>query len=206
MIPQQYFMLRRYGRPNVAVKSRATGAVRRARKSDPQAAVAAPPSARPRKKRSGGGGERRRRRADAQEELRDLLETLVEAFGADAEVVLSENDGVLLGVVEARRRGARGSRRRDHRGRPAPRPADVLRGEAGPRVVVDAVDTGPPRGRAAGEADRAADLCEARAARSRCARCRRRAPLPARVLASAETSGPQRGRRASSPPGRFAPD
>jgi spoIIIJ-associated protein len=34
------------------------------------------------------------------EELEDLLETLVEAFDADAEVVVSEDEGVLRGAVE----------------------------------------------------------------------------------------------------------
>jgi len=55
MIPQQYFMLRRYGRPNVAVKVESNG------RGSPGAAKEAirkppsqpPPSARPRKKRSG---------------------------------------------------------------------------------------------------------------------------------------------------------
>jgi spoIIIJ-associated protein len=35
-----------------------------------------------------------------EEELRELLETLVEAFGVDGSVALSETDGVLLGTVE----------------------------------------------------------------------------------------------------------
>jgi YidC/Oxa1 family membrane protein insertase len=54
MIPQQYFMLRRYGRPNVPIKVETNGrgspgAAREAiRKPSPP-----PPSARPRKKRSG---------------------------------------------------------------------------------------------------------------------------------------------------------
>jgi YidC/Oxa1 family membrane protein insertase len=55
MIPQQYFMLRRYGRPSVAVKVESNG------RGSPAAAKEAirkppsqpPPSARPRKKRSG---------------------------------------------------------------------------------------------------------------------------------------------------------
>jgi spoIIIJ-associated protein len=34
------------------------------------------------------------------EELRELLETLVEAFSVDGSVVLSETEGVLLGAVE----------------------------------------------------------------------------------------------------------
>ena len=54
MIPQQYFMLRRYGRPNVPVKGEsngrgAPGVAREAIKKP----SAPPPSARPRKKRSG---------------------------------------------------------------------------------------------------------------------------------------------------------
>jgi hypothetical protein len=55
MIPQQYFMLRRYGRPNVPIKVASNG-----RGSTGDAVVAIkkrpsqpPPSARPRKKRSG---------------------------------------------------------------------------------------------------------------------------------------------------------
>jgi len=74
-----------------------------------------------------------------QEELRDLLETLVEAFGADAEVVLSENDGVLLGVVEGP--GAEALVGPDGAIIEAVQHLAqriVLRGEAGPRVVVDA--------------------------------------------------------------------
>ena len=35
-----------------------------------------------------------------EEELRELLETLIDAFGLDAEVVLTESDGVLCGSVE----------------------------------------------------------------------------------------------------------
>ena len=95
-----------------------------------------------------------------QEELRDLLETLVEAFGADAEVVLSENDGVLLGVVEGP--GAEALVGTDGAVIEAVQHLAqriVLRGEAGPRVVVDA---GGYRGRREdalrAEADRVADL------------------------------------------------
>jgi YidC/Oxa1 family membrane protein insertase len=54
MIPQQYFMLRRYGRPNVPVKVESNGrgspGVAREAIKKPSAP---PPSARPRKKRSG---------------------------------------------------------------------------------------------------------------------------------------------------------
>ena len=95
-----------------------------------------------------------------QEELRDLLETLVEAFGADAEGVLSENDGVLLGVVEGP--GAEALVGPDGAIIEAVQHLAqriVLRGEAGPRVVVDA---GGYRARRAdalrAEAARAADL------------------------------------------------
>ena len=55
MIPQQYFMLRRYGRPAVPVKVESNGrgspgAAKQAIKKPPSQP---PPSARPRKKRSG---------------------------------------------------------------------------------------------------------------------------------------------------------
>jgi membrane protein insertase Oxa1/YidC/SpoIIIJ len=56
MIPQQYFMLRRYGRPNVPIKVASNGrgskggAVEAIKKRPPSQP---PPSARPRKKRSG---------------------------------------------------------------------------------------------------------------------------------------------------------
>jgi spoIIIJ-associated protein len=95
-----------------------------------------------------------------EEELRDLLETLVEAFGADAEVVLSENDGVLLGVVEGP--GAEALVGPDGAIIEAVQHLAqriVLRGEAGPRVVVDAGGYRARREDALrAEADRAADL------------------------------------------------
>ena len=95
-----------------------------------------------------------------QEELRELLEMLVEAFGADAQVVLSEGDGVLRGtgegpgaevfvgpdgaVIEAVQHLAQ---------------RIVLRGAAGPRVVVDAAGYRDRREDALrAEADRVADL------------------------------------------------
>jgi YidC/Oxa1 family membrane protein insertase len=55
MIPQQYFMLRRYGRPNVAVKveSNGRGSPGAAKEAIRKPPVQPPPSARPRKKRSG---------------------------------------------------------------------------------------------------------------------------------------------------------
>jgi spoIIIJ-associated protein len=74
-----------------------------------------------------------------EEELRELLETLVEAFGADAEVVLTELDGVLRGTVEgpgaAALVGPDGSiiEAVQHLAQRI-----VLRGASGPRVVVDA--------------------------------------------------------------------
>ena len=74
-----------------------------------------------------------------EEELRELLETLVEAFGADAEVVLEEADGVLRGVVEGPGAetlvGPNGAiiEAVQHLAQRI-----VLRGAEGPRVVVDA--------------------------------------------------------------------
>jgi spoIIIJ-associated protein len=74
-----------------------------------------------------------------EEELRELLETLVEAFGADAEVVLTELDGVLRGTVEGPGAealvGPDGSiiEAVQHLAQRI-----VLRGASGPRVVVDA--------------------------------------------------------------------
>jgi spoIIIJ-associated protein len=74
-----------------------------------------------------------------EEELRELLETLVEAFGVDAEVVLTELDGVLRGTVEGPGAealvGPDGSiiEAVQHLAQRI-----VLRGASGPRVVVDA--------------------------------------------------------------------
>jgi spoIIIJ-associated protein len=95
-----------------------------------------------------------------EEELRDLLETLVEAFGADADVELSETDGVLLGVVEGP--GAESLVGPDGTIIEAVQHLAqriVLRGASGPRVLVDAAGY---RGRREDalrtEADRVADL------------------------------------------------
>jgi spoIIIJ-associated protein len=74
-----------------------------------------------------------------QEELRELLETLVEAFGVDARVVLAEHDGVLRGTVEGPGAealvGPDGSiiEAVQHLAQRI-----VLRGAEGPRVIVDA--------------------------------------------------------------------
>lgn len=74
-----------------------------------------------------------------QEELRELLETLVEAFGVDASVALAEHDGVLRGSVEGPGAealvGPDGSiiEAVQHLAQRI-----VLRGAEGPRVVVDA--------------------------------------------------------------------
>jgi spoIIIJ-associated protein len=95
-----------------------------------------------------------------EEELRDLLETLVEAFGVDAEVALSESDGVLRGVVEGP--GAEALVGPDGAIIEAVQHLAqriVLRGEAGPRVVVDAAGYRARREDALrAEADRVADL------------------------------------------------
>jgi len=94
------------------------------------------------------------------EELRELLETLAEAFGIDGEVVVSENDGVLRGAVEGPGAealvGADGAiiEAVQHLAQRI-----VLRGAGGLRVVVDAA--GYRRGREDAlrvEADRVADL------------------------------------------------
>jgi spoIIIJ-associated protein len=95
-----------------------------------------------------------------EEELRELLETLVEAFGVDGSVVLSETDGVLLGTVEGPDAealvGTDGViiEAVQHLAQRI-----VLRGAVGLRVVVDAAGY---RGRRESalrvEADRVADL------------------------------------------------
>ncbi len=95
-----------------------------------------------------------------EEELRELLETLVEAFGADAEVVLEEADGVLRGVVEGPGAetlvGPNGAiiEAVQHLAQRI-----VLRGAEGPRVVVDAAGYRERREDSLrAEADRVADL------------------------------------------------
>jgi spoIIIJ-associated protein len=95
-----------------------------------------------------------------QEELRELLETLVEAFGVDGKVVLSETDGVLRGAVEgpgaATLIGADGViiEAVQHLAQRI-----VLRGAGGLRVVVDAAGYRDRREDALRvEADRVADL------------------------------------------------
>ena len=95
-----------------------------------------------------------------EEELRELLETLVEAFGADAEVVVDETDGVLRGVVEGP--GADSLVGPDGTIIEAVQHLAqriVLRGAAGPRVVVDAAGYRERREDSLrAEADRVADL------------------------------------------------
>ncbi len=74
-----------------------------------------------------------------EEELGELLETLVEAFGVDAAVVLTEADGLLRGAIEGR--GAEAFVGPDGAIIEAVQHLAqriVLRGAAGPRVVVDA--------------------------------------------------------------------
>lgn len=95
-----------------------------------------------------------------EEELRELLETLVEAFGADADVVLSEADGVLTGAVEGP--GAEALVGPDGAIIEAVQHLAqriVLRGSAGPRVVVDAAGYRERRESALrAEADRVAEV------------------------------------------------
>jgi spoIIIJ-associated protein len=91
--------------------------------------------------------------------LRELLETLVEAFGAEAKVVVEERDGVLRGAVEGSGAealiGERGSviDAIQHLAQRV-----VLHGGEGLRVVVDAGGYRQRReGELCAEADRAAD-------------------------------------------------
>ena len=95
-----------------------------------------------------------------EEELGELLETLVEAFGVDADVVLSEADGVLRGAVEGR--GAEALVGDDGAIIEAVQHLAqriVLRGASGLRVVVDAAGYRGRREEALrAEADRVADL------------------------------------------------
>ena len=95
-----------------------------------------------------------------EEELGELLETLVEAFGVDADVVLSEGDGVLRGAVEGP--GAEALVGDDGAIIEAVQHLAqriVLRGASGLRVVVDAAGYRGRREEALrAEADRVADL------------------------------------------------
>ena len=160
MIPQQYFMLRRYGRPNVPVKVESNG---RGSPGVAREAIKSRRRRRPRlaRERSGrdGAGERRRRRADARGGLRELLETLIDAFGLDAEVVLTESDGVLCGSVEGPGAEALvGSEGTIIEAVQHLAQRIVLRGAPGPRVVVDAAGYRERREDALrAEADRVAD-------------------------------------------------
>ncbi|MGA3361806.1 MAG: R3H domain-containing nucleic acid-binding protein [Solirubrobacteraceae bacterium] len=94
-----------------------------------------------------------------EEELRELLETLIEAFGLDAEVVLTQSDGVLCGSVEGP--GAEALVGPDGTIIEAVQHLAqriVLRGAPGPRVVVDAAGYRERREDALrAEADRVAD-------------------------------------------------
>ena len=94
------------------------------------------------------------------EELRDLLETLAEAFDADASVVIEEEDGVLRGSVEGP--GAEVLVGPDGVVLEAVQHLAqriVLRGASGLRVIVDAAGYRGRREEALREeADRVADL------------------------------------------------
>jgi spoIIIJ-associated protein len=73
------------------------------------------------------------------EELRDLLETLVEALDLDAEVVIEESEEELVGALEGDELG----RFIGHRGQTIEAVQHlaqriILRGGGGPRVIVDA--------------------------------------------------------------------
>jgi spoIIIJ-associated protein len=93
-----------------------------------------------------------------EEEFRDLLETLAEAFGLDATVVVEEDDGVLRGSVEGP--GAEALVGEDGVVLEAVQHLAqriVLRGASGARVVVDAAGYRGQREQALrGEADRVA--------------------------------------------------
>lgn len=95
-----------------------------------------------------------------EEELEDLLETLVEAFDIDAKVAIWEDDGVLRGSVEGP--GAEALVGTDGAILEAVQHLAqriVLRGEGGLRVVVDAAGYRGRREEALrAEADRVADL------------------------------------------------
>ena len=94
------------------------------------------------------------------EELQDLLETLVEAFDADCTVVVEEHDGVLRGSVEGP--GAEALVGPDGTVLEAVQHLAqriVLRGSSEPRVVVDAAGYRERREEALrAEADRVAEL------------------------------------------------
>ena len=93
------------------------------------------------------------------EELRDLLETLAEAFDSDATVAVEERDGILLGSVEGP--GAEALVGEDGAVLEAIQHLAqriVLRGASGLRVVVDAAGYRGRREEALrAEADRVAD-------------------------------------------------
>lgn len=93
-----------------------------------------------------------------EEEFRDLLETLAEAFDLDATVVIEEDDGVLRGSVEGP--GAEALVGEDGVVLEAVQHLAqriVLRGASGSRVVVDAAGYRGQREQALrGEADRVA--------------------------------------------------
>lgn len=93
-----------------------------------------------------------------EEEFRDLLETLAEAFGLDATVVIEEDDGVLRGSVEGP--GAEALVGEDGVVLEAVQHLAqriVLRGASGSRVVVDAAGYRGQREQALrAEADRVA--------------------------------------------------
>jgi spoIIIJ-associated protein len=95
-----------------------------------------------------------------QEELRELLETLVEAFGVEASVVVTETDGALRGTVEGP--GAEALVGPDGTVIEAVQHLAqriVLRGASGLRVVVDAAGyRGRREDALRAEADRVADL------------------------------------------------
>jgi spoIIIJ-associated protein len=103
------------------------------------------------------------------EELRDLLETLVEAMGLDAEVEISETQEILTGSVEGEDLG-RFIGRHGQTIEAVQHLAQriVLRGGSGPRVIVDAAGYRKRREAAlraqaedaAGEAERTGDPVE----------------------------------------------
>lgn len=93
------------------------------------------------------------------EELRDLLETLVEAMDLDGEVVVAETDELLTGSVEGEDLG-RFIGRHGQTIEAVQHLAQriVLRGGGGPRVIVDAAGYRARReGALRGQADDAAD-------------------------------------------------
>ena len=186
MLPQQYYMLRKYGRPATARRGRDAAGAATAR-----CPRATPRRPRRRSRRPAAGGSRAAPRTQEavgpasmtelddelspEDELRDLLETLVEAFGVDAQIVTTVGAEEIRGAIEGP--GAQAFLIDDGAVIEAVQHLAqriVLRGAGGLRVIVDAGGYRARREAALrDEADRAAErvLSEGRGvALSRCRR------------------------------------